>query len=286
MKFVRIPGVLILGGLLLSSGVGLSQRLPSMEDAPWLGFFSGYEQKNFDIGVDDEGRIWVYMKKSKNQRIGPTRWIKTYIEVVVESPDGERSIKSLRDDEAFETEQEKGLDHDEVKFSAMTKGGAKVEATVKYTRKGVILGGRILDGGKLAKKGKLFLRYRVSVPTMYGSRYRGKDKESQKRMEDDVITFVRAKDEKRVELVSYKDVDLAAEENAKDGVLQIKVDMDGMEGKELQFSTLDKKGVFYFENAKPGVKGKLWQGYKVIWEQEIGTEKTKDAIKPLVIEVL
>ena len=282
----RVTGLLILTALLMTSSLSMAQRLPSMSKAPWLGFFSGYEQRDFDMGVDDTGKLWIYIKKDKKQRIGSIRWIKTFIEISVEDENGKRSVKRLKDDEGFETTQKEGLDHDEVKFTAKTTGDAKIEVTVKYTRKGAILDGRILDGGELTKMGKLFLRFKVSVPAMYShASYEGQDEKAKERMEDDEVRFVRAKDKKKVKVDTYIDVDLASEENAKEGVTELKVEMDGMEGKALQFSTEDKKGVFYFENSKPGVKGRLWKGYKVIWEKEMGSEKAKDAIKPFVIEV-
>jgi len=283
--FVRNVLILILAVFCLASGSAFSQRLPSMSKAPWLGFFSGYETRDFQMGVDDEGKVWLFLLDNKKERTGSSRWIKVFTEISIEGADGKRTAKWLKDDEGFASDQEMGLKHKEVKYTALTTGNAKIEVTVKYTRKGAILDGRILDAGELAGKGKLFLRFKVSVPAMYSPSYKNEDEKSEQRMEKDKLRFVRAKDKKRITVGSYKDVDLSTDENAKDGVLELRVEMDGMEGKEFLFTTEDKKGVFYFENSKPGVADKLWQGYKVIWEREMGSEKEKGGIQPFVIEV-
>jgi hypothetical protein len=100
-------------------------------------------------------------------------------------------------------------------------------------------------------------------------------------MKRDSIKFTRAKDKKTLRLKSYEDVDLSDEKMAKEGVVEIQVKMDGMEGHNLIFSTVGENGKLAFENKKPKKKGKLWQGYTVEWERKLGDEK----MTPLVIEM-
>lgn len=274
--------VSVLGLWLLGSGEGFSQRLPGMNDSPWLGFFSGHQQRDFEFGVDDEGRMWLYLMGNDKERIGSSRAIKIYTEIIVEDPSGKRRSKWLKDDEGFATQQKAGLDHKEVTYTAHTTDDAKIEVTVKYTRKGAILNGRILDKGKLDDSGKIYLSFKVSVPAMYSpSSYSGEDEKSKLRMKKDQVRFVRASDKKRVSLKTYEEVDLATDEHAKEGVLELSVEMDAMEGKKLLFSTEDRKGKLEFQNSKHGTKNMLWRGFKVIWEKEMGDT----SLKPFVIEV-
>jgi hypothetical protein len=43
-----------------------AQRLTTMDEHPWLGFFSGYVQRGFEFGVGDEGQCYLFLKTKKN----------------------------------------------------------------------------------------------------------------------------------------------------------------------------------------------------------------------------
>ena len=266
---------------LLTSGQGVAQRLPGMNESPWFGFFSGYIKRDFDMGIDDTGKLWIYLKTNQKERVGRSRWIKSSFAIRAEDEGGKRIVRNFKQGDVFESSQKAGLDHEEVKYTAETAGGAKVEMSVKYTRKGVILDGKILDGGELSNKGKLTLVISVVVPAMYGPVYNDDDDKAKERMSDDELVFKRASDNKRVKLKTYIDVDLASEKNAKDGITELKVEMVSMEEKTLEFSSEGDGGIIYLENPKAGVKSKLWKGYNVIWEKEMSADKEN----PFVIEV-
>jgi len=257
-----------------------AQRLTSMDEQPWLGFFSGYIQRGFEFGVGDEGQCYLFLKTKKGDRVGKDRIIKIYTEVILEMPNGKRVVKRLKKNEGLSTELEPGLKHKEVKYIAECTGDAQIEIQIKYSSKKIIMDGKILDRGSL-KTGKLILCHRVVVPAMYSSSYKDDEKKQKTRMRSDKIKFVRALDKKRVDLKSYEDVDLMDEEMAKGGVIDLTVEMDGQEGRDFNFTTVGGKDVLFFTNKTPKAKGKLWEGYHVVWQREFGDENAT----PLEIEV-
>jgi len=273
-----------------------AQRLPNMHENPWRGFFSGYERKNFEFGINYEGQSEIYLLAGRSKkRVGQTRTIKIYAEVLVETAPGKFSTKRLKEEEGFATEMKAGLDHKEVKFTAESIGDAKVEITVKYDRNRIIMDGRILDRGTL-KNGKLYLVYKVKVPAMYGRTYDSADGKKLKRtMRRDKVRFTRAENKKRVSLKTYEAVDLRDDDKAKGGVTDIAIDMSAQEGNVFLFTTLDGTGVIEFENKYFDKKAPLWKGYTVKWKREFtetedapkGDSKAKPTkgISPFVIEI-
>lgn len=263
--------------------------LPSMEDQPWFQYFSGYTRRSFEFGIDNEGQCSLFLIGENNKkRVGDNRTIKIYAEVLVENADGKTYAKRLKEDEGFATEMKPGLDHKEVRFTAESTGDAKVGIHVKYDRDRIIMDGRILDPGTL-KEEKIYLAFKVMVPAMYSNTYNSADEKKLKSaMRRDRIKFVRAKDGKRVSLKSYEEVDLSDEGLARGGVTSLEVTMDGQEGKDFLFSTLDGKGVFDFENRYHGKKGALWKGYYVKWKRLYNKDQKPQADEkttPFVIEI-
>jgi len=250
-----------------------------MSENPWTGFFSGYQQRDFEFGINDEGVMELYLMAKKKERVGHTRIIKIYPQVEIVNDQGKSFYRKLKDDEGFATAMKAGLEHKEVKFTAEAKGGVKVEITVKYDRSRIILDGKILDKGDI-KDTKVFFSYKVRFPAMYTSTYKDEDK-AKSRMRKDKIRFVRVKDGKRVTLKTYEDVDVMSEENAKDGIRKLESDMDGQEGKKLIFGTLDEKGKMILKNRGRLDKGKLWEGFEILWLRPMGDA----SMKPFVIEV-
>lgn len=251
-----------------------------MDEMPWTGFLSGHIRHGFEFGVNNEGECEIYLIGKGRKRVGATRKVRIYTEVVVEMPDGKRIVKRLKKNEGFWTDQKPGLKHKEVKFTAETYGDAEVEIFIQYNGNEITLDGRILERGDL-KQGKLFITFKVLVPAMYTSTYAGDDDKAKARMRRDRIKFIRAKDQKTIKLKSYEEVDLEDERMAKEGVTELRVSMDGMERRTFVFTTTDGKGVLGFENKTPKKKGKLWAGYVVKWQRAMGDKKAA----PFVIEV-
>jgi len=279
MTILKWMMVMFVGSVIFASHVN-AQQLPCMAEAPWGGFFSGYQRHGFEFGMNNEGVGEIYLMAKSKKRIGESRKVKILTEVIVVSAGGKRSVAAINSDEGFNTAMEPGLKHKEIKYTAKTKKGTEVEVVIRYKGNKLVWDAKVLDRGKV-KQGEIYASFKVVVPAMYGKTYEGDEKKSKARMRKDKIKFVRALDRKSVSLKSYEDVDLSADEMAKGGVTSLFVKMEAQEGRSFNFGTLDRKGVLQFENKKPKTKGKLWQGYSVRWVRKMGDEKAS----PLVIEV-
>jgi len=277
----RLVAVL-LTGLVLCAPDAEAQKLPSMAESPWGGFFSGYKRHGFEFGVNDEGMGELYLMTKSRKRVGVSRKVKIVTELIVVSESGKRTVHPIDSDDGFYTEMKPSLKHKEIKYTAKTssKTQAEIEVYIQYKGNKIVLDAKVVDRGKI-KKGDLIVSYKVMVPAMYGSTYKGEDKKSKARMAKDQIKFVRAKDRKSVRLKSYVDVDLSAEDMAAGGVTKLLVKMDAQEGRTFIFETQDGRGTLQFENKEPKKKGMLWAGYVVRWERKMGDKK----VSPLVIEV-
>lgn len=281
-KFIPQIAPLFLLGLLHSPAN--AQLLPSMQDQPWLGYFSGYERRDFHFGVNNEGQCALYLMKTRRDRASHTKTIKIYTELMVENAQGKRFYKRLKEDEGFATKQKAGLDHKEVTFTAESSGDAKVQINVKYEGNRIIMDGKILDRGKL-KDGKLFLGFKVMMPSFYHSATYGKDKDKAKaKMRRDKFRLTRADNGKRESLKVYEDYDFTSPDLGEGKITALEVDMDAQEGKTFLFTTLDRKGVFQLDNRYKGKKAPPWKGYYVKWYRPMTEEKGKE-IKPFIIEV-
>ncbi|NWK54267.1 hypothetical protein HW115_01485 [Verrucomicrobiaceae bacterium N1E253] len=272
-----VAGCVVLG---LRGTAGAQTRLPSMVEAPWGGYFSAYERRQFHFGVNDEAQSVLYLIGKDRKRVGETRRLRIYAEVLVETEDGKRTVKRLKNDEGYHSKLKPGLEHKEVTFSATSVGEAKVEMHIQYDGNRVIMDGKILDRGGL-KEGTLSFQYKIMVPAMYTDTYKSSSKKEKARMKRDRVRFLRARDGKKVTLKSYEAVDLGAPELAKGGVKQLIVSMDGQEGRDFVFECENDSQAFEFLNKEPGKKGKLWQGYTVIWKRPMGDDQTS----PMVIEI-
>ncbi|MCP5538512.1 MAG: hypothetical protein H7A51_20065 [Akkermansiaceae bacterium] len=276
---VRIAGSCVYAGAILLGPTLQAQRLPSLSETPWTGIFSGHQERGYEFGINDEGQMELILMDRNKQRVSHTRIIRVLPQVMIENDQGNTYYRSFKEDEGFATSLKAGLDHEDVKFTAETPDGTKVEVTVKYDRSRIILDGKVLDKGDV-KGTKVFFAYKVRFPSMYPSIYTD-EKKAKTRMRKDRVRFIRAKDGKRVMLKTYEEVEILSEENAKGGIRKLESDMDGQEGKKLIFETLDKKGAFTFKNPGKSDKGKLWEGFELIWSRPMGDT----TMKPFVIEV-
>gem|GEM_PF-6884231 len=251
-----------------------------MAEAPWGGVFSGYARRGFHFIINDEAQCELFLIDKKRKRVGQSRKVRIYPEVVVELPDGTRISKRLKNDTGYESDQKPSLKHEKVKLTALTVGEAKVEMTISYSGNKITMDGRVLERGTL-KEGELYFSYKVMVPAMYTDTYASNKKKEKARMRRDKIKFYRAKDRKKVSLLSYVPVNLNDEDQALGGVTEIDVSMDGQEGRDFIFATADGKGVLHFENKVKDKEGRLWEGYQVKWFRAMGDEKAS----AFVIEV-
>lgn len=261
-----------------------AQKLPTMQEQKWLGFLSGYEQRNFQFGVGTNGQCELFLMKNRKQRASHTKTVKIYPEVVVEAANGKRYTKRLKGDEGLSTQVKPGLGHEEVTYTAETAGDAKVQVSVKYEGDRVILDGKVLDRGKL-KDGKLSFCYKILMPSFYRPATYGKDQDKAKgRMKRDRLNLTMADGKKKKKLRIYEEHDFSSADLGSGVVTEIESDQDAQEGRKIIFTTLDGKSTFLIENRYGGKKTAPWRGFYVKWQRPMDEAQGRE-IKPLVIEV-
>ncbi len=273
-----------LGGflVLLLCGVEvMAQRLPSMDEPPWVGFFSGYKRRGFEFGVEDEGRCLIFLRsKKERKRAGKSKTIKIYTELRFKPASG-GPVKNIKLNDDFETQMQAGLNHKLVQFNVMTKSAVKVQVKIKYDANKIIMDGRILERGEL-EDGQLALVFKAVIPAMYSYKMSESDEAKlSSAMRRDKIRFLRAVDGKKVSLKSYEAIDLSNKNMAKGGVRKLSVSMAGQEGNVFIFTTLDGRGILKLIGKYPGKKSAMWKGYQVEWSRE----ETNRKISPFVIEL-
>lgn len=276
LRYLRIT--LLVAPIL--TGGAIAQELPSMDKMPWVGYFSGHVRRGFEFAVNNEGVCDIYLIGKDRKRVGATRTIKIYPQIIMTMPNGRTQVKSLKQSGSLETSQKPGLKHEKLSYTAQISGNATVEIDLEYDGNSILMGGTILDRGDL-KEGDLSFAWRVKVPAMYTDTYDGDAKKTKERMRSDRIRFVRAKDRKKVSLKSYEDVDLSSAKMAQGGVTELSVSMDGQERRTFHFCTQGGKGVLLFQNKAEKTKGKLWKGYQVVWIRPLDGQKSP----PLEIKV-
>lgn len=249
-----------------------AQQLPSMNEVPWVGFFSGYQRRGFEFGINNEGQCELYLtKRGKKERASHSRTVRIYTEILVVHDDGKKFIKRMQE-QGLATEDKEGMRHKKVTFTMLSTGNAKVEVTVKYDRNRIIMDGRVLDRGTL-KKGKLFLVFKCVMPSMYSMSASTDQEKMKARMRKDRIKLFRAGETKAVNLKTYLMVDFQNEDVARGGVTKMISAIDGQEGKDFIFTTVSGQGVLQIENRFKNKKAMPWKGYLVKWMREMGDEE-------------
>ncbi|MFK7910455.1 MAG: hypothetical protein AB8F34_07605 [Akkermansiaceae bacterium] len=261
-----------------------AQRMPGMQQQRWLGYLSGYERRDFHFGVATDGQCLLYLMKNRKERASHSKMLKIYPELIVESADGKRSSKRLKEEAGFSTKVKPGLDHEEVSFTAHTTGDAKVQITIKYDDDKVILDGKVLEPGEY-KDEKLYFGFKILMPAFYHSATYGNDKKkAEGKMKRDKLRIVRADNGKAEKLKIYEEYDFSSAELGKGVVTEIESDQDAQEGRKIIFTTVDGKSKFKIENKTRGRNAEPWRGFYVKWHRPFEEVKGKE-IKPLVIEV-
>lgn len=83
-------------------------------------------------------------------------------------------------------------------------------------------------------------------------------------MRRDYMHFVRADNQKKVRVKTYKKIDLRDEKYAPKGVLALEVRMDGLEKNTLKIDTQSAQGVLLLSQPQGG-EMPIWEGFTVDW---------------------
>lgn len=232
-------------------------ELPQLKENPWIGYYVGYERRNFHFMVSSSGECLLSPISSKGSPLSSRLSIK--IRPVVEDvlPGGQIVAKAAVDD-GWEAVTPASVDPESVVYRGTVTGGARYEVKLEFDGDQITAGGRLLEKGTLADPRFMI---RIQVPDVYyHENDAGKKAEKAKK---DRVDLVRT-DGKKLKLDLMTPLDAESAEHNGPGIQQARVDIEGYRGLRLDFDA-GKDAFFEFWN-----KGEvaLVEGFTLGWRPD------------------
>ena len=233
--------------------------LPLLDEQPWLGWFSGHEEREYRFGIMADGiAALVPLKERDDKAVSQKFWIQ--IQPVIEEvmPDGKVVTKQL-DEAGLEGLTEPTDKGGKMSFRGRVTGGATFEVHFETARGKIYGGGRLLDKGELTEN-PIRLAIRVKVPNLY--QYIEDEEKVEDLADGDRIRLVDA-DGKKQSLDAWDPV-WADKDISGPGIQSAQIDLEGYDGRKLELDAGDK-GLFEFWN---GQKRPLYKGFTFGWKPD------------------
>jgi hypothetical protein len=237
----------------------VSAELPFLNEKPWLGYFVGFESKDYRFGVTNKGRASIVPFDKNGKPVGSN--LSPAVDFLVQEvwADGSTVTKKI-DLGSLTTEDSPNDDLEKSAFRGKTSGGASFEAVIEENRGVISLGGRLLDPGKLKQPVRFVIRVK------FGSFYKvdNDDRKAQrtalKRISDDRLNL-KWTDGKRVKVKFVDPMDATSKEINGPGVCAIRLETDAHRGKRFEF-TASENSVMQLGNTRDTP---LYQGFYIDW---------------------
>ncbi|MDP0491148.1 MAG: hypothetical protein Q7Q71_08895 [Verrucomicrobiota bacterium JB023] len=247
--------------------------LESMHEHPWVGYWVGYEDREFDFGIGAKGNGELFLKqrqKGEMTRISAFRSLK--MRYLLEEKAGDNWISRSMVEDGFETSQDPSGDVEKAEFEVSYKGGGAAKVTHTFERGEVHIG---IEWVKKPEGKEARLGIEVIIPDLYRLKSDIEERELKEKLEDDEVRAVRV-DNKKFKVEFEDDVTLSDEDVLGKGATEFEITSKQLADKSINLSnTKDKGGVFYFDQKNP-----LHEGFSVMWYPE---ESVADS--QLIIEV-
>ncbi|MCH7224992.1 hypothetical protein [Haloferula sp. A504] len=233
--------------------------LPQLSEKPWIGWFAGYEEREYRFGIMADGiAALIPLNDRSDEPVSQKHWIE--IEPVIEEVlAGGRVVTKQADDTAWEGLTEPTEEGGKMSYRGKVTGGATFEVHFETERGRILAGGRILDKGDLTEH-PIRLSIRVKVPNVY------QFIEDEEKVEDladgDRIRLVKA-DGRKESLDAWEPV-WADKDISDPGVRSARIDLEGYDGRKIELEAGDK-GLFEFWN---GEKRPLYKGFTFGWKPD------------------
>lgn len=241
--------------LLLSSASVFAGELPELFEKPWTAWYSGYEGKKFQFGVNPDGvASLIPLDKKSGDRSSQHSWIA--IKPVVQEifPDGKVVWKNTVED-GWEAITEESNEAEKVHFRGTVTGGARFEVLFEVDGDEVYASGQILDKGELTKN-PIRMSFYVTIPNNY--RHTKDAEDLEEKTKDDRFGFVMAN--KKKEKFKGDDTVEAAAKVCQE-IKTIEADISYYDGPKIDLEAGDI-GVFKIEKVSPDP---IAQGFMVSW---------------------
>ncbi|MGJ8695971.1 MAG: hypothetical protein ACSHYF_06615 [Verrucomicrobiaceae bacterium] len=264
--------------LLSLFSLNAAAELPIMTDSTkWLGYFVAWEEKTYDYGLGDDGKVKMHIVKGKEQVGHKDITINFKIQEEIK---GKWVTRQPLEEGGLTTEAKAALNPREpVKVIFTVTGDTKVEIIQALSR------GRVMIKPKFLEKkteNPVRIVVAVSVPDLYKIKEELDARELKKKIGSDTLEAKRAKDGKKIKVKLYEtETDLSSEELLAEGALEISLSNKGnMGSKELNIEQGgDKVGVFEVKTGK-----KIYEGLKIDWIPNPDKLGEKDCYMSIAID--
>jgi len=249
-------------------------QLPSLDAAPWFGYFAGEQNSRCTLGISSQGEIIFNPSDDAPRATGGRSFrMRPVIEEI--TPAGRVVVREL-DPETLSTSQPATNKIEKVVYTGKVKGGATLEVTVEQSRNNFLIGGRVVDRGP----GKNPMRFALigRSPRFYAAYGQGNKSKSeeQKAMEEkrEKAMELKLKDEnlqlklldgKRVKQRILEPADLASAQISGPGVAEIEMDFQINRGRKV-FLTASPNSSFSLSNAR---SQRIYKnGFSLVWRAD------------------
>lgn len=243
LRIGLVPIIMALAWL-ASGSASLHAKLPSLKNAPWLGFFTGHTGTRGMFGIAQDGSLY-YNHINDGRSVNSGYFHRIHPAVTETRPDGTVRIHRFLP-ETLKTEMEATDKPGTITYRGQVKGGASIEVVVEFTRRDVSIGGRIVDPGP--GNYPLQFCFYTQAPAFYltyGEReiLKGGSAEAKAKLEKQIARQksnaakesldLRRLDGKRVKLPLLDKVDLSSPTLNGDGFTAIDVDLGCLKGRKI-----------------------------------------------------
>ncbi len=239
----------------------LRAELPALSDREWLGYFVGFETKNYRFGISSHGEATIKMLGKSGEPLAQKLTIPIQFLVEEVMPSGKVVAKSVII-ESLESAQVATNKPKDIVIQGRVTGDAKFEVTVNEDRGVVSLGGRLLDPGTL--KNPLRFSLRLKFGEAYPSEKTVRDRREQKEFEDKTrgdslqLTWT---DGKRVKQATTKSIDAGSAEVNGPGIAAAQIEFSSYQGNKF-LATASASASMKLSNSPAGA---LQDGFMLTW---------------------
>ncbi|MGC6425591.1 MAG: hypothetical protein ACON5H_01185 [Akkermansiaceae bacterium] len=231
--------------------------LPQMSDKTrWLGYFVGWEEKDFDYGFGADGKaIMHYVNKGE-----PASHTDFTVKLNLQEKIKNRWVTRKLVEDGLATNDLASLDPKKPVTHTMTvTGDTKVEVIQTLSKGRIIIKPKILE-----KKTENEVRFTMTfgVPNFFRHTKAETEKEFKKLMRSDYIAMRRADNGKKVKIKLYeKGIDLSSDKMIPKGASEFEFSSKRMGGKSYTLEQgSEKVGVFQVEQRQ-----NFYEGLKIEW---------------------
>ena len=265
---------LIVAGLAIWSSPLVEAQLPSLGKQPWLGYFSGFQDRRFSIGITADGQLKLTPFNDKGVAFGPNSVLTVLVGIEEVLPDGSAELKVLKPD-TLKSEQAPSDKFERVVLQGQVSAEASFEAVIEQKGGVISIGGKVLDKGKFTKNPIRFA-VRARMPNLYpwmtddlAKTDPKKASTFLKKIEDDEIELTRT-DGKRLAQKFDKPVDMASADVSGPGVTRIEFTMNNFTNRKFLFNASETSRM----TVSNGASSPLYKGFSINWSPD--AEKDKD----------